>query len=267
MALLTVEGLRKVYADGTVGLDGIDFTVEPGEFIAVIGPSGAGKSTLLRCLNRMVEPTEGSIAFQGEETIRARGSRLRRIRREMSMIFQGFNLVERSSVLTNVLHGRLGYMSSWKGALGLFAKSDVAEAKRLLARVGLHEQTHKRADELSGGQQQRVGIARALAQQPKLILADEPIASLDPAASETVMSSLRRFCAEDGIACLCNLHQVDMAKKYASRIIGIHKGRKVFDGTPDELTDEKINLIYNKTPQEGGGLNAEAADEMRKETA
>lgn len=267
MALMKVEGLRKVYADGTVGLEGIDFTVEAGEFIAVIGPSGAGKSTLLRCLNRMVEPTEGSIAFQGDETIGAKGRKLRRIRREMSMIFQGFNLVERVSVLTNVLHGRLGYMSSWKGALGLFAKSDIAEAKRLLARVGLQEQTHKRADELSGGQQQRVGIARALAQQPKLILADEPIASLDPAASETVMSSLHRFCSEDGIACLCNLHQVDMAKKYASRIIGIHKGRKVFDGTPDELTDEMIHLIYNKTPQESVHPNDEPADTARKETA
>lgn len=267
MALLTVEGLRKVYADGTVGLEGIDFKVEAGEFIAVIGPSGAGKSTLLRCLNRMVEPTEGNIAFQGEETIKAGGRKLRRIRREMSMIFQGFNLVERVSVLTNVLHGRLGYMSSWRGAFGLFAKSDIADAKRLLARVGLQEQTHKRADELSGGQQQRVGIARALAQQPKLILADEPIASLDPAASETVMSSLHRFCAEDGIACLCNLHQVEMAKKYASRIIGIHKGRKVFDGTPEQLTEEIINLIYNKKPQEDGGLNAGEAEMARKETA
>ncbi|MCR2807770.1 phosphonate ABC transporter ATP-binding protein [Paenibacillus soyae] len=265
MALLQVEGLKKVYADGTVGLSGIDFEVKAGEFIAVIGPSGAGKSTLLRCLNQMVEPTGGSIVFQGAQTIGSGRRKLRNIRREMSMIFQGFNLFERVSVLTNVLHGRLGYMSSWRGALGLFLKDDVAEARRLLERVGLREQMHKRADELSGGQQQRVGIARALAQKPKLILADEPIASLDPAASETVMSSLHRFCSEDGIACLCNLHQVDMAKKYASRIIGIHKGQKVFDGTPDELTDEMIRLIYNQKPAEAQEL-AET-DMARKETA
>ncbi|MED4955777.1 phosphonate ABC transporter ATP-binding protein [Paenibacillus macerans] len=250
MPLLQVEGLRKVYADGTVGLGGIDIQVEAGEFVAVIGPSGAGKSTLLRCLNRIVEPTSGSIRFQGEQTVGASGRKLRRLRREISMIFQGFNLVERLSVLTNVLHGRLGYMSWWRGALGLFSKRDIHEAERLLERVGLGEQIYKRADELSGGQQQRVGIARALAQKPKLILADEPIASLDPASSETVMSSLHRFCKEDGIACLCNLHQVDMARKYATRIIGIHKGTKVFDGTPEELTDELIAKIYAREPKD-----------------
>ncbi|MDQ6420239.1 phosphonate ABC transporter ATP-binding protein [Paenibacillus sp. LHD-117] len=265
MTLLQVEGLRKVYADGTVGLSGIDFKVEAGEFIAVIGPSGAGKSTLLRCLNQMVETSSGEIVFQGTKTIGAGNRKLRHIRREMSMIFQGFNLVERSSVLTNVLHGRLGYMSGWRGALGLFSKSDVQEATRLLERVGLSEQIHKRADELSGGQQQRVGIARALAQKPKLILADEPIASLDPASSETVMSSLHTFCKEDGIACLCNLHQVDMAKKYATRIIGIHKGQKVFDGTPEELTDDMIALIYNRPAAGGAELSGEPA--RQKETA
>ncbi|MHA6482060.1 phosphonate ABC transporter ATP-binding protein [Paenibacillus sp. strain BS8-2] len=265
MALLQVEELKKVYPDGTVGLSGINLKVEAGEFIAVIGPSGAGKSTLLRCLNRMVEPSSGEIVFHGARTIGAGNRKLRQIRREISMIFQGFNLVERSSVLTNVLHGRLGYMSSWRGALGLFAKPDVLEATRLLERVGLSEQIHKRADELSGGQQQRVGIARALAQKPQLILADEPIASLDPASSETVMRSLYTFCKEDGIACLCNLHQVDMAKKYATRIIGIHKGQKVFDGTPDELTDEMIALIYNK-PAEGAQERAEAPA-PQKETA
>ncbi|MGG6310166.1 phosphonate ABC transporter ATP-binding protein [Paenibacillus macerans] len=250
MPLLQVEGLRKVYADGTVGLGGIDIRVEAGEFVTVIGPSGAGKSTLLRCLNRIVEPTSGSIRFQGEESVGTGGRKLRRLRREISMIFQGFNLVERVSVLTNVLHGRLGYMSSWRGALGLFSKQDVQEAERLLERVGLGEQIYKRADELSGGQQQRVGIARALAQKPKLILADEPIASLDPASSETVMSSLHRFCKEDGIACLCNLHQVDMARKYATRIIGIHKGTKIFDGTPEELTDDIIAKIYARAPRD-----------------
>lgn len=261
MALLQIEGLRKVYPDGTVGLGGIDLTVQPGQFIAVIGPSGAGKSTLLRCVNRMVDPSAGSIRFQGMETAGAGGRKLRHIRREMSMIFQGFNLVERSSVLTNVLHGRLGYMSGWRGALGLFSKEDVHNAKRLLERVGLQEQMDKRADELSGGQQQRVGIARALAQKPKLILADEPIASLDPASSETVMSSLYQFCKEDGIACLCNLHQVDMARKYATRIVGIHQGTKVFDGAPEELTEDVIALIY------GGSRQEHSEQAQQKETA
>lgn len=253
MTLLQVDSLKKVYADGTAALAGIDFKVEPGEFIAVIGPSGAGKSTLLRCLNQMVRPTSGRVVFQGADTLKSGKRELRRIRRGMGMIFQGFNLVERVSVLTNVLHGRLGYMGSWRGALGFFSKPDIQEATRLLERVGLGEQIHKRADELSGGQQQRVAIARALAQKPKLILADEPIASLDPASSEVVMNSLYKFCKEDGIACLCNLHQVDMAKKYATRIIGIYKGTKVFDGTPEELTDDMIELIYSQGKADKGG--------------
>lgn len=227
MTLLQVEGLSKVYPDGTKALDNLDLTINPGEFVVVIGPSGAGKSTLLRSLNRMIEPTDGKIQFKGSETMGIKGKRLRELRRHMGMIFQGYNLVTRVSVLRNVLHGRLGYMSAFKGALGLFSKSDTEAAKKMLQRVGLFEQMYKRADELSGGQQQRVGIARALAQRPDLILADEPIASLDPASSETIMNYLYTICNEEGIACLCNLHQVDIAKKYASRIIGIHKGTSI----------------------------------------
>ncbi|MGO4371538.1 phosphonate ABC transporter ATP-binding protein [Paenibacillus sp. MCAF20] len=270
MTLLQVENLKKVYADGTAALNGIDLSVEAGEFIVVIGPSGAGKSTLLRCLNQMVQPTSGKVLFQGTNTTGVSGRKLREIRRSMGMIFQGFNLVERLSVLTNVLHGRLGYMSAWRGAFGLFTKPDVAEATRLLQRVGLSEQVHKRADELSGGQQQRVGIARALAQKPQLILADEPIASLDPASSEIVMNSLYTFCKEDGIACLCNLHQVDVAKKYATRIIGIYKGTKVFDGTPEQLTDEMIDFIYNQHNDKASDISeadARLARALKKETA
>ncbi|MNC13885.1 Phosphate-import ATP-binding protein PhnC [compost metagenome] len=175
-----------------------------------------------------------------------KGKKLREMRCHMGMIFQGYNLVTRVSVLKNVLHGRLGYMSPFKGVLGLYSKSDTEAAKSMLQRVGLYEQMYKRADELSGGQQQRVGIARALSQKPDLILADEPIASLDPASSETIMQYLYTICKEEGIACLCNLHQVEIAKKYASRIVGIHKGSKVFDGTPGELTDDMIQLIYNQ---------------------
>lgn len=268
MALLQVKQLKKVYPDGTVGLHGIDFELQAGEFVAVIGPSGAGKSTLLRCINRMVDPSSGSIQFQGQEVVGVKPRRLRQFRREMGMIFQGYNLVARSSVLTNVLHGRLGYTSTLKGALGLFSKSDHEQAKHLLTRVGLSEQMYKRADELSGGQQQRVGIARALAQTPKLILADEPIASLDPAASNVVMNSLYETCKDDGIACLCNLHQVDMAKKYATRIIGIHKGQKVFDGPPEQLTDEIVDMIYRKSPEQAEAIERVSAEKTpRKETA
>lgn len=246
MSLLHVEGLTKIYPDGTKGLDNLNLEIKPGEFVVVIGPSGAGKSTLLRSLNRMIEPTHGKIRFKGMETMGIKGKKLREMRRHMGMIFQGYNLVTRLSVLQNVLHGRLGYMSAFKGAFGLFSKADTESAKAMLQRVGLYEQMYKRADELSGGQQQRVGIARALSQKPDLILADEPIASLDPASSETIMHYLYTICKEEGIACLCNLHQVDVAKKYATRIIGIHKGSKVFDGTPDELTDDMIQLIYNR---------------------
>lgn len=247
MTLLQVEQLRKVYPDGTVGLKGINFELKAGEFVAVIGPSGAGKSTLLRCLNRMVEATSGTIMLEQRNITKAKGKQLRGVRRQMGMIFQGYNLVLRSTVLKNVLNGRLGYMNSLRGAFALFNKHEVELAKQLLERVGLMEQTYKRADELSGGQQQRVGIARALAQKPSLILADEPIASLDPSAAYNVMSTLFEACREQGIACLCNLHQVDMAKKFATRIIGIRAGEKVFDGTPDQLSEEIIAFIYGNS--------------------
>jgi phosphonate transport system ATP-binding protein len=239
-----------VYPDGTAALKGVTFQMEKGEFIVVIGPSGAGKSTLLRSVNRLVNPTSGEINFKNQNIVKARASHLRKVRREVGMIFQGFNLVERKSVLNNVLHGRLGYMNTFKAMLSLFSNQDKEEAKQLLHRVGLGSQMYKRADELSGGQQQRVGIARAIAQKPDLILADEPIASLDPVSSETIMNHLYTICQEEGIACLCNLHQVDVAKKYASRIIGIHAGEKVFDGKPEELTDAMIERIYHGTKKE-----------------
>lgn len=244
MALLQVNRLSKVYQDGTTALKDINFEVQNGEFIVIIGPSGAGKSTLLRSINRLVQPTGGEINFKGRDIVRANSGQLKKHRREVGMIFQRFNLIERSSVLRNVLHGRLGYMNTFKAVLSLFSKEDRDEAIRLLERVGLGEQVYKRADELSGGQQQRVGIARAIAQKPDLILADEPIASLDPVSSEVVMDQLYSICKEEGIACLCNLHQVDVAKKYATRIIGINKGEKVFDGPPAELTDAIVEQIY-----------------------
>ncbi|WP_209121624.1 phosphonate ABC transporter ATP-binding protein [Alkalihalobacillus sp. BA299] len=264
MTLLDVKKVSKVYADGTVALKDVTFQIEKGEFIVVIGPSGAGKSTLLRSINRLVDSTSGEIVFKNEDIMKVRSSKLRKLRREVGMIFQGFNLVERTSVINNVLHGRLGYMNSFKGFFSLFSERDKQEAKQLLHRVGLGSQMYKRADELSGGQQQRVGIARAIAQKPDLILADEPIASLDPVSSETIMEHLYTICQEDGIACLCNLHQVDVAKKYANRIIGIHAGEKVFDGKPEELTDEMIELIYHGTQKENAN-EKELEKEKEKE--
>ncbi|WII38429.1 phosphonate ABC transporter ATP-binding protein [Paenibacillus thiaminolyticus] len=242
--LLTIQNLKKRYNGGTIALDGINLEVKTAEFIAVIGPSGAGKSTLLRCINRLIEPSEGSISFQGQRIDQMKAKELRQARSRIGMIFQHYNLVNRLSVLENVLHGRLGYMSSLAGVFNRYSEADKQDAIALLQKVGLGKEVYKRADELSGGQKQRVGVCRALAQKPKLILADEPIASLDPRSSAVVMDAIHRNCTEQGIACLVNLHQVETAKQYASRIVGIKGGKVVFDGPPQALTDYHTSLIY-----------------------
>lgn len=242
--LLSIQNLKKRYNGGTTALDGINLEVKTAEFIAVIGPSGAGKSTLLRCINRLIEPSEGSISFQGQRIDQMKAKELRQARSRIGMIFQHYNLVNRLSVLENVLHGRLGYMSSWAGVFNRYSEADKQDAIALLQKVGLDKEVYKRADELSGGQKQRVGVCRALAQKPKLILADEPIASLDPRSSAVVMDAIHRNCTEQGIACLVNLHQVETAKQYASRIVGIKGGKVVFDGPPQALTDYHTSLIY-----------------------
>lgn len=242
---LSVQHVSKQYTDGTKALNDVSFDIKQGEFVSIIGPSGAGKSTLLRTLNQLVIPTQGKIEFNGREVTNASRRVIREVRREMGMIFQSFNLINRVSVLNNVLHGRLGYMSSIRGMFGIYSKADTENAWHLLERVGLAEHAYKRADELSGGQRQRVAIARALAQKPSLILADEPIASLDPASSETVMNYLFEICQQEGISCLVNLHQVDVAKQYATRIIGIQKGVKVFDNTPEQLTGVEFQKLYH----------------------
>lgn len=244
--ILEIENLMKTYPDGTSALKNVSLSIKKGELIAIIGSSGAGKSTLLRCINKLIPATSGSIQFDGTyEVTKARGKELRNIRRQIGMVFQHFNLIQRSPTIKNVLHGRLGYMSSIRGGLGMFSESDTKDALALLARVGLEEQAFKRADELSGGQQQRVGIARALAQKPLLLLADEPIASLDPASAERVMGHMKSIAIEDGITTIVNLHQVDFAQKFATRIIGINGGKVEFDGLPSELTKDVIDKIYS----------------------
>lgn len=243
--ILQVNNLKMVYPDGTEALKGIDISIAKGELVSIIGPSGAGKSTFMRSLNRLNQPTSGSIIIDGEDVMKARGTQLRHIRRKIGMVFQHFNLVKRSPTYQNVLHGRLGYMGALKGGFGRFTEQDTRDALEILKRVGLEDQAFKRADELSGGQQQRVGIARAIAQRPTLLLADEPIASLDPASATNVMGYLKRVCEEDGLTSIVNLHQVDFAKSFADRIIGIHAGKVVFDGAPDELTEGAITRIYH----------------------
>lgn len=248
--LLQVSGLVKSY-EGKRGtqeqdyaLSGVDFTCGEGEFVTVIGPSGAGKSTFLRCINRLIEPTEGSVVFNGRDITHLRRNKLRGVRTQIAMIFQNYNLVYRLTAIQNVLHGRLGYKDAVAGSLGLYTEAEKLRAFELLDEVGLGEFAYRRADQLSGGQKQRVGIARALIQDPRIILCDEPIASLDPKSSRAVMEHLRRVTRQHGITCIVNLHQVDMALEFSDRIVGLHAGEKVFEGTLAELTPQTIAAIY-----------------------
>lgn len=245
-AMLKIEHLSKVYPDGTVGLNDVSFEVEEGEFLAVIGLSGSGKSTLLRCINRLIEPTEGRVLWNDIDVTAAKGAELRHIRRQIGMVFQQFNLVKRSSVLTNVLSGRLGYASPWTSLFHVFPSDDRNKAMAALGRVGIEEQALKRADQLSGGQQQRVGIARALMQDPQVILADEPVASLDPVLSHSILQYLELLNQEDGIMVLCSLHFLDLVHRYATRVVGLKDGEKVFEGLPKELTRERFKEVYGE---------------------
>lgn len=242
--LLVIDDLSKSYNNKGKALSNVSVSVNRGEFVSVIGSSGAGKSTFLRCINRLIDPSEGSIVFDGEDITKMSKRELRNARRRISMIFQHYNLVYRSSAIENVLQGRLGYKSSIVGMLGLYSEDEKLEAFDILSKVGLAEFAYKRADQLSGGQKQRVGIARALVQDPLLMLCDEPIASLDPRSSRVIMEQLRWVCDELGVACLVNLHQVDYAIEFSDRIIGLKQGKLVFDGTPDELDAKVISYIY-----------------------
>ncbi len=241
---ISVRNLTKRYPNGTLAMQEISLDVPRGQFLAVIGLSGAGKSTFLRSLNRLVDPTSGTIQINGRNVTSARGRELRRIRRQIGIIFQQFNLVRRLTVEQNVLTGRLGYLNGWRAAVPVFGKDDRLVAAQVLERVGLLDRAHTRADALSGGQQQRVAIARALAQVPAIMLADEPVASLDPETSKVVLGYLRQINREDGITTIVNLHQLDYARDYADRIVGFRGGRVVFDGTPAEVTSDVYDLVY-----------------------
>jgi phosphonate transport system ATP-binding protein len=250
--MLKVEHLTKIYDGGVLALEDVSFEVPDGQFLAVIGLSGSGKSTLLRCINRLIEPTDGRITWNGEDVTNASQEDLRRIRRRIGMVFQHFNLVERSKVLTNVLSGRLGYTNPALSLINRFSKDDVQRAYAQLDRVGLREKAKNRADELSGGQQQRVGIARAMIQAPDLILADEPVASLDPVLAHSIMQYLETINDEDDVTILCSLHFLDLVHRYADRAIALNEGKLVFEGAPSEINDEKFKEIYGKEAERVG---------------
>lgn len=240
--MIKFVNVSKTYPNGVEALKNISLEIYEGEFVAIIGLSGAGKSTLLRLINKLIESTGGEVFFDGESVTKAKGKELINIRRQIGMIFQGFNIVKRMSVLSNVLSGRVAYHPTWKTILGLFPEADKQIAYRALKRVDILEKVHNRASDLSGGQQQRVAIARALAQEPKMMLADEPVASLDPITTVQVMDYLKKINEEDGITTVANLHHVDLAWKYATRVVGVREGKLVYDVL---LKDMKKSAFYN----------------------
>lgn len=245
--MIKFTDVEVTYKTGTKALKGVTLNIPRGEFVVIVGLSGAGKSTLIRTVNNLVPPSAGDVSVADRSVTRARGGELRQIRSEIGMIFQTFNLVKRSTVIRNVLAGRLNSANPVGSLFGMFKREDLALAHECLERVGIPEKAFVRADALSGGQQQRVGIARALAQQPQVMLADEPVASLDPPTSHAVMQDLKRVSREDGITTLVNLHFIDMARDYADRIIGMRDGLIVFDGPPEEATDAAFEDIYGRS--------------------
>ena len=245
MSVLVVDELRVRYNAGSPEiLKGINFEVGENDFFAIIGPSGAGKSTLIRCINRLVEPNSGKIYFKGNEITGMSNRQLRMVRRDIGMIFQEFNLIDRMSVMDNVLSGRLGYTGNLRSFFKIFPREEIEKALKLLDRVGLRDQVDKRADELSGGQRQRVGIARALIQGPKLLLLDEPTSSLDPKISKEIMNLIKEMATELNVPCLCNIHDVQLAMEFCNKIIGIKDGVKMFDGSTESLNKQKLDEIY-----------------------
>ena len=243
--MLRIEKLCKTYGQGTEALRGVSIVIEAGEFVVVLGKSGSGKSTLLRCINRLVEPTSGRIFLNDEEVTGASSRHLRQLRKKIGMVFQQYNLVSSCSVQTNVLAGRLASISTAASILNIFSKADIKKSQQVLDRLGIVEKDLERADKLSGGQQQRVGLARALMQDPQLILADEPVSSLDPGTSRQIMDLLLDFNRQDGVAVICNLHLPSLAKEYGSRIIALNEGRIVYDGPATDLSESELNSFYD----------------------
>lgn len=261
--MLHLESVSKTYDTGDTALRNISLGIEKGQVVGLIGPSGAGKSTLIRCINRLVEPSEGQILLNNVDLVRLDNHQLRLQRRRIGMIFQEYALVERLTVMENVLSGRLGYLPFWRSYFRRFPKADIENAYRLLDRVGLMDQANKRADELSGGQRQRVGIARALAQNPDLLLVDEPTASLDPKTSRQIMRLIVEICSERNLPAIINIHDVPLAMQFMQRIIGLRSGEIVFDGAPSELNDTVLTTIYGA--EDWTNMQRDHADDVESE--
>lgn len=250
--MICFNNVSKVYPNGVKGLDNVNLKIDKGEFVSIIGLSGAGKSTFLRSINRLIDITDGEIIVNDVSITKADKKTLRKIRRHIGMISQSFNLVKRSTVQKNVLSGRLGYYSTIKSILGIFSKEDYERTLEALKSVGLEDKLHTRSDELSGGQQQRVSIARTLVQQADIILADEPVASLDPVTSRKIMADLRKINEEMNQTVIVNIHSVELAKEFSSRIIAFKSGKVIFDGTPSQLTEDELDRIYGRKKPEVG---------------
>lgn len=247
--MLKIDQLSKTYKNGTAALTDVSFSVQEGEFVVILGKSGSGKSTLMRCINRLVEPSSGKIFLDGEEVTGASPKRLRELRKKTGMIFQQYNLISRYSVQLNTLMGRLASTSSITSMMNCFSEEDVAHSRQVLDRLGLSDKYFHRSEELSGGQQQRVGLARALMQQPEIILADEPVSSLDPASSRQIMELLAEFNEKDGVTILCNLHLPDLAQEFGTRMLALSEGQIVYDGPAGNLNEMELSSLYAK-----GGL-------------
>ncbi len=248
--LLEIQNLHKIYNNGTHALKGISFEVKEGEFLVVIGLSGSGKSTLLRCINRLIEPTSGTVRFLGKDITHIKGEELRKIKAQIGMVFQQFNLIKRRSVLSNVLNGKLGSLSTFDTILEKYSDEVYKEAYKCLETVGISEKAKVRADSLSGGQQQRVAIARSLMQSPKLLLADEPVASLDPATSNSVMQYFEKVNKEFGTTVICNLHFLSLVRRYATRVIALKAGEIIYQGAPSDINETWFRTIYGEEAEE-----------------
>ena len=260
--MLRITELSKRYKTGDAALTKVSLDVPDGQVLGLIGPSGAGKSTLIRCVNRLVEPTSGAIDLNGAQLQKMGSRKLRKARRRIGMIFQEYALVERLSVMENVLSGRLGYVGFWASLLRKFPQTDIDEAFRLLERVGLDHMVNKRADELSGGQRQRVGIARALIQNPELLLVDEPTASLDPKTSRQIMRLICELCEERGLSAIINIHDVALAKLFVQRIVGLQAGEVVFDGPPESLDSSVLTQIYGEEDWEATSKDKSSSEDV-----